>query len=380
MDSPGARLLLSVSPATAPPGSVVDLGPAQTGSRPRARTSLDGQTAFHACLQVPRHGAVEREAAGVELDGACVVEAVICSVAPTSSPSFCTTTSCGTWVSLAKPIVTEPAFAVSSVGSYASSPLGSAATSTVQPAPASGVTVGAGSALESAVLASSSSSSPPQPAAASASASADCAIANLRMLPLPFCCIGARVGRRTDVVEAFFGRGSTSRHRFAYRRPRRWGRETITAPSALHTVCRTAKRPQVAGVALGPAAPVTRELRAALEATITWLMGTAARLDAAVVPWTGVYSHAILTSMHTASSAKTVRPAKLRLTPAGLCLSVAVLCVAGALLATGPQTGIRWALLVFASAFFSLAVAATCTPYGSTTQPPTPDQRTPRDP
>ncbi len=77
-----------------------------------------------------------------------------------------------------------------------------------------------------------------------------------------------------------------------------------------------------------------------------------------------------LTRMYAPSSAETVRPAKLRLTPAGLCLSVAGLCVAGALLATGQPIGIRWALLVLGSAFFSVAIAAMRTPCGSTTQPP----------
>jgi hypothetical protein len=109
-------------------------------------------------------------------------------------------------------------------------------------------------------------------------------------------------------------------------------------------------------------------------------MGSPARLDAALGPWNGVCSRAILRSMYAASSAETVRPAKLRLTPAGLCLSVAVLCVAGALLATGQPIGIRWALLVFGSAFFSLAVEATRTPHRSTTQPPARNQRTRRDP
>jgi hypothetical protein len=77
--------------------------------------------------------------------------------------------------------------------------------------------------------------------------------------------------------------------------------------------------------------------------------------------------------MYAASREATVRPAKLRLTPAGLCLGVAVLCVAGALVATGQPIGIRWALLVFGSAFFSLAVEATRTSHGSTTQPPARD-------
>jgi hypothetical protein len=110
------------------------------------------------------------------------------------------------------------------------------------------------------------------------------------------------------------------------------------------------------------------------------LMGSPARLDAALGPWNGVCSRAILRSMYAASSAETVRPAKLRLTPAGLCLSVAVLCVAGALVATGQPIGTRWALLVFGSAFFSLAIETKRTPHRSTTQPPARDQRTPRDP
>lgn len=100
--------------------------------------------------------------------------------------------------------------------------------------------------------------------------------------------------------------------------------------------------------------------------------------------WMQVWAHRTvtlardLTRMYAPSSAETVRPAKLRLTPAGLCLSVAGLCVAGALLATGQPIGIRWALLVLGSAFFSVAIAAMRTPCGSTTQPPARDQRTPR--
>ena len=86
-------------------------------------------------------------------------------------------------------------------------------------------------------------------------------------------------------------------------------------------------------------------------------MGPAARLDAGPGPWNGICSHLSLNGMY-ASSSDNAQSAKLRLTPAGLCLSVAMLCVAAAFIASGQPIGIRWALLVFASAFFNLAIAA----------------------
>jgi len=73
-----------------------------------------------------------------------------------------------------------------------------------------------------------------------------------------------------------------------------------------------------------------------------------------------------------ASSSDNGQPAKLRRTPGGLCLSLAMLCVAAVLVASGQPIGIRWALLVFASAFFSLAIAARANPRAT--------ERTLRDP